>query len=61
MMRIVDIIYSVPDVLIVLLLQVVLKDPAGLAGRLVLQLRWLMSNLGVGIAPPASWPATTRR
>lgn len=50
MMRIVDIIYSVPDVLIVLLLQVVLKDP--------LQ-AWLdasntsfsrtMSNLGVGI------------
>ena len=50
MMRIVDIIYSVPDVLIVLLLQVVLKSP--------LQ-SWLdssssgfarfMSNLGVGI------------
>lgn len=50
MMRIVDIIYSVPDVLIVLLLQVVLKNP--------LQ-SWLdasssgfarfMSNLGVGI------------
>jgi len=50
MMRVVDIIYSVPDVLIVLLLQVVLKDPlqawldsspSGFAR--------MMSNLGVGI------------
>ncbi len=50
MMRVVDIIYSVPDVLIVLLLQVVLKDPlqawldASSSG-----FARLMSSLGVGI------------
>ncbi len=50
MMRIVDIIYSVPDVLIVLLLQVVLKDPlqAWLDGAGT-QFARTMSNLGVGI------------
>lgn len=50
MMRIVDIIYSVPDVLIVLLLQVVLKDPlqAWLDASSSSFAR-LMSNLGVGI------------
>lgn len=50
MMRIVDIIYSVPDVLIVLLLQVVLKDPlqAWLDASNTDFAR-MMSNLGVGI------------
>ena len=50
MMRIVDIIYSVPDVLIVLLLQVVLKDPlqAWLDSSGTAFSR-MMSNLGVGI------------
>ena len=50
MMRLVDIIYSVPDVLIVLLLQVVLKVPLqawlDAAGT---DFARLMSNLGVGI------------
>ena len=50
MMRIVDVIYSVPDVLIVLLLQVVLKDPLqawfdGSSNPVV----EAMSSLGVGI------------
>lgn len=50
MMRIVDIIYSVPDVLIVLLLQVVLKDPlqAWLDASNT-DFSRMMSNLGVGI------------
>ncbi len=50
MMRIVDIIYSVPDVLIVLLLQVVLKNPlqAWLDASSSNFAR-LMSSLGVGI------------
>ena len=50
MMRLVDIIYSVPDVLIVLLLQVVLKSPlqAWLDASATPFSR-LMSNLGVGI------------
>lgn len=50
MMRLVDIIYSVPDVLIVLLLQVVLKSPlqAWLDASATRFAR-LMSNLGVGI------------
>ena len=50
MMRLVDIIYSVPDVLIVLLLQVVLKSPlqAWLDSSSSNFAR-LMSNLGVGI------------
>ena len=50
MMRIVDIIYSVPDVLIVLLLQVVLKNPlqAWLDASSSSFARF-MSNLGVGI------------
>lgn len=50
MMRLVDIIYSVPDVLIVLLLQVVLKSPLqawlDASGS---DFARLMSNLGVGI------------
>ena len=50
MMRIVDIIYSVPDVLIVLLLQVVLKSPLqSWLDASSSQFARLMSNLGVGI------------
>jgi oligopeptide transport system permease protein len=50
MMRIIDLIYSVPDVLIVLLLQVVLKDPlqAWFDSSKVGIVR-AMSDLGVGI------------
>ncbi len=50
MMRIIDLIYSVPDVLIVLLLQVVLKDPlqAWFDSSSVPIVR-AMSDLGVGI------------
>jgi len=50
MMRFVDIIYSVPDVLIVLLLQVILKEPLqaflDAAGT---DFARMLSNLGVGI------------
>ena len=50
MMRIVDIIYSVPDVLIVLLLQVVLKSPLqAWLDASSSDFSRLMSNLGVGI------------
>lgn len=50
MMRIVDIIYSVPDVLIVLLLQVVLKSPLqSWLDASSSDFARLMSNLGVGI------------
>jgi len=50
MMRIVDIIYSVPDVLIVLLLQVVLKNPLqAWLDASSSDFARLMSNLGVGI------------
>ena len=50
MMRLVDIIYSVPDVLIVLLLQVVLKNPLqSWLDASPSQFARLMSNLGVGI------------
>lgn len=50
MMRIVDIIYSVPDVLIVLLLQVVLKSPLqSWLDASPSDFARLMSNLGVGI------------
>ena len=50
MMRIVDIIYSVPDVLIVLLLQVVLKNPLqSWLDASSSNFARLMSNLGVGI------------
>ena len=50
MMRIVDIIYSVPDVLIVLLLQVVLKAPLqAWLDASATDFARLMSNLGVGI------------
>ena len=50
MMRIVDIIYSVPDVLIVLLLQVVLKSPLqSWLDASTSSFARLMSNLGVGI------------
>lgn len=50
MMRIVDIIYSVPDVLIVLLLQVVLKSPLqAWLDASPSDFARLMSNLGVGI------------
>ncbi len=50
MMRIVDIIYSVPDVLIVLLLQVVLKNPLqSWLDASSSSFARLMSNLGVGI------------
>ena len=50
MMRLVDIIYSVPDVLIVLLLQVVLKSPLqSWLDASTTQFARLMSNLGVGI------------
>jgi ABC-type dipeptide/oligopeptide/nickel transport system permease subunit len=50
MMRIIDLIYSVPDVLIVLLLQVVLKDPlqAWFDASSIPIVR-AMSDLGVGI------------
>ena len=50
MMRIVDLIYSVPDVLIVLLLQVVLKDPLqSLFDSSKFPLIKALSTLGVGI------------
>lgn len=50
MMRIVDIIYSVPDVLIVLLLQVVLKSPLqSWLDASNTDFARMMSNLGVGI------------
>ncbi|MBQ3276198.1 MAG: ABC transporter permease [Oscillospiraceae bacterium] len=50
MMRLVDIIYSVPDVLIVLLLQVVLKNPLqSWLDASPSNFARLMSNLGVGI------------
>ena len=50
MMRVVDIIYSVPDVLIVLLLQVVLKSPLqAWLDASSSDFARLMSNLGVGI------------
>ena len=50
MMRIVDIIYSVPDVLIVLLLQVVLKSPLqAWLDASASDFARFMSNLGVGI------------
>ena len=50
MMRLVDIIYSVPDVLIVLLLQVVLKAPLqAWLDASATDFARLMSNLGVGI------------
>ena len=50
MMRVVDIIYSVPDVLIVLLLQVVLKNPLqSWLDASSSEFARLMSNLGVGI------------
>lgn len=50
MMRIVDLIYSVPDVLIVLLLQVVLKDPLQLwFDTSKFPLVQALSTLGVGI------------
>jgi len=50
MMRLVDIIYSVPDVLIVLLLQVVLKSPLqSWLDASPSNFARLMSNLGVGI------------
>lgn len=50
MMRVVDIIYSVPEVLIVLLLQVVLKDPLQTwFDTSTFPLVQALSNLGVGI------------
>ncbi len=50
MMRVVDIIYSVPDVLIVLLLQVVLKSPLqSWLDSSTSDFARMMSNLGVGI------------
>lgn len=50
MMRLVDLIYSVPDVLIVLLLQVVLKDPLQiLFDTSTFPLIQALSTLGVGI------------
>lgn len=50
MMRIVDLIYSVPDVLIVLLLQVVLKEPLqNLFDTSTFPLIQALSTLGVGI------------
>lgn len=50
MMRIIDLIYSVPDVLIVLLLQVVLKDPLqAWFDASSMPLVRAMSDLGVGI------------